>query len=79
MRRPQTASSCDGNHLYPLLRGKITRWQDGSTDLRWAAAAILQAEKHYRWIMGSEQLWVLEAHLNERLERTTIDGEQKAG
>jgi hypothetical protein len=41
--------------------------------LRWFAAGYLETEKHFRRIMGYEQLWVLKAKLQElgelRLER----------
>jgi putative transposase len=53
--------------------GRVTRWQDGAMVLRWFAAGYLETEKHFRRIMGYEQLWVLKAKLQElrelRLER----------
>jgi len=45
--------------------GRVTRWQDGSMVLRWAAASALQTEKHFRKIMGHRDLWMLKAVLDE--------------
>jgi hypothetical protein len=44
---------------------RVTNWQDASMALRWAAAALVETEKHYRRIMGYEHLWVLKAALDE--------------
>ena len=33
--------------------------------LRWAATAFLDAEKHFRRIMGYRDLWQLKAYLDE--------------
>ena len=56
-----------------MRTGRVTRWRDGAMVLRWFAAGYLETEKHFRRIMGYEQLWVLKAKLQElrelRLER----------
>ena len=44
---------------------RVSRWQDASMALRWAAAGFLETEKHYRRIMGYKQLWMLQALLDE--------------
>ena len=31
---------------------RVTHWQTGEIPLRWAAAALMETEKHYRRIMG---------------------------
>jgi hypothetical protein len=41
--------------------------------LRWAASAFQATAKSFRKIMGHQQLWMLKAHLDERLD------EQEAG
>jgi len=51
-----------------MKTGRVTRWRDGQMVLRWFAAGYLETEKHFRRIMGYEQLWVLEAKLNELRE-----------
>jgi len=56
-----------------MRTGRVTRWRDGAMVLRWFAAGYLETEKHFRRIMGYENLWVLKAKLQElrelRLER----------
>lgn len=44
---------------------RVSRWQDGSMVLRWAASAFLDMEKRFRRIMGYKQLWILKAVLDE--------------
>ena len=57
----------------PQRTGRVTRWQDGAMVLRRFAAGYLETEKHFRRIMGYEQLWRLKAKRQEiaelRLER----------
>jgi len=45
--------------------GRMTRWRDGAMTLRWAAAAALETEKHFRKIIGHRDLWMLKAALDE--------------
>jgi transposase-like protein len=45
--------------------GRVTRWRNGDMALRWAAAAALETEKNFRRIMGHEDLWMLQAVLDE--------------
>jgi putative transposase len=45
--------------------GRVKRWRDGEMALRWAAAAALETEKHFRRIMGHGDLWMLKAALDE--------------
>jgi len=45
--------------------GRVTRWRSGEMALRWAAAAALETEQHFRKIMGHEDLWMLKAVLDE--------------
>ena len=45
--------------------GRVTRWRDGQMALRWAAAAALETERNFRKIIGHEDLWMLQAALNE--------------
>jgi transposase-like protein len=48
-----------------LRTRRVTHWQSGEMVLRWAAAALLETEKHLRKIMGYKDLWMLKAVLNE--------------
>lgn len=45
--------------------GRVTRWRDGQMVLRWTASALVTLEKRMRRIMGHQQLWILEAKLQE--------------
>ena len=56
----------------------MTNWQDGSMALRWAAAAFVETEKHYRRIMGYERLWVLKAFLDEAADQKQIAKKRRA-
>jgi len=44
---------------------RIKNWQDTGMVIRWVAASLLDMEKRFRRIMGYQQLWILEAHLDE--------------
>jgi len=44
---------------------RVTRWRDGAMALRWAATAFVAAERRFRKIQGSDQLWMLKAHLDD--------------
>ena len=62
-----------------LRTGRVTRWRDGAMALRWAAAAYLETEKHFRRIMGHKQLWMLAAALdNEPSAMRVAAGESEA-
>ena len=43
---------------------RVTRWRDGQMVLRWVASSFLDAEKSFRKIMGSRDLWMLKAILS---------------
>jgi len=44
---------------------RVTRWRDGQMVLRWTASALMTLEKRMRRIMGHQQLWMLEAKLQD--------------
>jgi transposase-like protein len=46
--------------------GRVTRWRDGQMALRWTASSLLTLEKRMRRIMGHQQLWILEAKLQDQ-------------
>ena len=52
--------------------GRVRRWRDGQMVLRWTASALLSIEKRMRRIMGYQQLWILEAALNELPEEKSV-------
>ena len=59
--------------------GRVKRWQNGAMVLRWAASAFLASEKSFRRLMGCQQLWELEARLNESQANETMDRQRKVG
>lgn len=58
---------------------RITNWQSGNMALRWAAAAFVETEKHYRRIMGYQHLWMLKAHLDGGADRDGLTEQRMAG
>ncbi len=47
-----------------LRTRRVCRWRDGKMVLRWAAAALLMTEQHFRKTMGYRDLWMLKAGLD---------------
>lgn len=52
--------------------GRVTRWQDGQMVLRWTASALMMLEKRMRRIMGHQQLWMLEAKLQDHNQQQDV-------
>jgi transposase-like protein len=44
---------------------RVTHWRNGEMALRWAAAATLETERHFRKLLGYRNLWMLKAALDE--------------
>jgi putative transposase len=57
--------------------GRVTRWRDARMVLRWTAASLLSMEKRMRRIMGYQQLWILEAKLQEADDQQELAAERK--
>lgn len=55
---------------------RVSRWRDGAMVLRWAAASYLDAEKHFRKIIGFKDLWMLKAALDEGSQTKHVDAEK---
>jgi len=53
---------------------RVTNWQNGQMALRWAAASFQATAKSFRKIMGHQQLWMLKAHLDERIDEHEAGG-----
>lgn len=58
--------------------GRVRRWRDGAMVLRWVASAFLASEKSFRRLMGSQQLWMLQAYLDEPKEGS-LNQQHKVG
>ena len=56
---------------------RVKRWRDHGMVVRWVAASLLAIEKRLRRIMGYQQLWILEAKLNELGQESGIANEQE--
>jgi len=54
---------------------RVTNWQNGQMALRWAAASFQATAKSFRKIMGHQQLWMLKAHLDERIDEQEAAGD----
>jgi putative transposase len=52
--------------------GRVTRWRDGQMVLRWTASALVTLEKRMRRIMGHQQLWILEAKLQDQNQEQDV-------
>jgi len=51
---------------------RVTRWRDHGMVVRWTAASLLEVEKRFRRIMGYQQLWILQAKLQELAQESDI-------
>lgn len=61
-----TTNVIDNSHSAVRERTRrVKHWQNGAMALRWTAAAFEAASQHFRRIMGWQDLWMLEAALNE--------------
>jgi len=52
---------------------RVRNWKDHSMVVRWTASALIDMEKRFKRIMGYQQLWILEAKLEELNEEKKID------
>lgn len=57
---------------------RVSRWKDGSMVKRWAASSFLDAEKHFRKIIGHKDLWMLKAALDEGEGSTRVDAARRS-
>jgi len=58
---------------------RVKNWQDGSMALRWASAAFEATADNFRKIMGHQQLWTLEAHLQRSPTEEKVGVAKKVG
>jgi putative transposase len=56
---------------------RVKSWKDYGMVVRWVAASLLDMEGRFKRIMGYQQLWMLEAKLNELAQEEVIDGKSK--
>ena len=63
------------------VAGRVKRYRDADMVLRWTAAGFLEAEKHFRKILGVKDLWVLATALQRSTGKPTekpVDQDLKA-
>ncbi len=51
---------------------RVEHWRDHNLVVRWVAASLLEMEARFRRIIGYQQLWILEAKVNEPAEELGI-------
>lgn len=61
-----TTNLIDNSHSAVRERTRrVKHWRDGTMALRWTAASFAAAEENFRRIMGYQDLWMLQATLDE--------------
>lgn len=45
--------------------------------VRWAAVSLLDMEQRFKRVMGYQQLWMLDAKLNDLVAKDTVDAKSK--
>ena len=58
---------------------RVSNWQDQAMALRWASGSLQATAEKFRRIMGYQQLWMLQAHLNQKLDSTEVVMPRKTG
>jgi len=75
-----TTNLIDNGHSAARERmHRVKHWQSGEMALRWTAASFEAASKGFRRIMGYQDIWMLEAVLDERDRDKTIARPAAAG
>ena len=58
---------------------RVSNWNGGKMVLRWATAAFLETEKHFKRIGGYKQLWILKSYLDDLEKDKALAEKRKAG
>ncbi len=58
---------------------RVSNWNGGKMVLRWATAAFLETEKHFKRIGGYKQLWMLKSYLDDLEKDRALVEKRKAG
>lgn len=58
---------------------RVNNWNGGKMVLRWATAAFLETEKHFKRIGGYKQLWMLKSYLDDLEKDKALAEKRKAG
>jgi transposase-like protein len=56
---------------------RVKNWRDHGMVVRWVAASLLDMEQRFKRIMGYQQLWMLQAKLDELSETETVDAKSQ--
>jgi transposase-like protein len=58
---------------------RVSHWQNQDMAMRWTAGAIMATAEKFRRIMGYQQLWMLQAHLDHKADSTEVVTQRKTG
>ncbi len=58
---------------------RVSNWNGGKMVLRWATAAFIETEKHFKRIGGYKQLWMLKSYLDDLEKDKALAEKRKAG
>jgi len=58
---------------------RVNNWNGGRMVLRWATAAFIETEKHFKRIGGYKQLWMLKSYLDDLEKDKALAEKRKAG
>ena len=58
---------------------RVSNWNGGRMVLRWATAAFIETEKHFKRIGGYKQLWMLKSYLDDLEKDKALAEKRKAG
>jgi len=62
-----------------LRTRRVSNWNGGKMVLRWATAAFIETEKHFKRIGGYKQLWMLKSYLDDMEKDKALAEKRKAG
>ena len=75
-----TTNIIESQHSGVRMRTRrVSNWSGGKMVLRWATAAFLETEKHFKRIGGYKQLWILKSYLDDLEKDKALAEKRKAG
>jgi len=75
-----TTNIIESQHSGVRMRTRrVSNWSGGKMVLRWATAAFLETEKHFKRIGGYKQLWILKLYLDDLEKDKALAEKRKAG
>ena len=56
---------------------RVKNWQGHAMVVRWLAVSLLHMQQQFKWIMGYQQLWMLDAKLKELAAEDTVEAKSQ--